>query len=218
MDWKPLIWTEGIVGCGKTTFSNRVGELLNLEVIEEPVDTNFYLEPFYKDQKKYAFGMQILLLHRRYAMQVHAAIEAGATGKKNGAILDRSIAGDCVFALLHLQSGNIDELDWRCYQECYDTMCRSLLPPTLLIYLDAQPETAFQRMKARNRKAESEVPIEYLIALREGYKNLLHEAETGLTPWAHAVRVVRIPWDVDTLTDEQWMKTADTIKDACRMR
>ena len=87
----------------------------------------------------------------------------------------------------------------------------------MLVYLDAQVETAYNRMKKRNRQAEVNVPIDYLKKLRDGYVELIREAETGLLPWAHAVRVVRIPWDPDTLTDEAWQHTAETIRDACRM-
>ncbi len=214
--WKPLIWVEGIIGCGKTTLSRKVGELLGLRVIEEPVDSNPYLGPFYKDPKKYAFPMQIFLLHRRYAMQQLASYEASPASCYNGAILDRSLSGDRVFAKLHTEEGNITDLDWKTYEEAYMIMCRSLLPPTLLVYIDAQPATAHERMRNRNREAEVGVPLDYLVRLREGYKELIAEAESGLLPWSHAVRVVRIPWDPDTLTEEQWSHTASTIQDSCR--
>jgi hypothetical protein len=73
-------------------------------------------------------------------------------------------------------------------------------------------------MRSRNRSVEAGVPIEYLIKLRDGYHELLAEAEVGLLPWAHAVRVHRIVWDVPTVTEEQWDAVAQTIRDACRLR
>lgn len=94
MKMKPLLWVEGIIGCGKTTFAREIGKRLNFQVIEEPVETNPYLEPFYKDPKTYAFGMQIYLLHRRYALQKAAALVSLGVGAFNGAILDRSLSGD----------------------------------------------------------------------------------------------------------------------------
>jgi len=209
--FRPLIWVEGIIGCGKTTFSKEVGKRLNLRIIEEPVDSNPYLEKFYKDPKKYAFGMQMHLLHVRYAMQQIASYEATGAGGANGAILDRSLSGDRVFAKLHCKAGNIDPLDWQTYELAYSNMARSLLPPTVLIFLDVQPETAYDRMKKRNRAAESGVPIEYLRDLYHGYKELLQEAERGLMPWAHAVRVAKLIWEPDTLTSEQWDRTAKTV-------
>lgn len=215
MQFKPLIWVEGVIGCGKTTLCKKVGNRLGLRVIEEPVETNPYLELFYKDQRQYAFGMQMLLLGRRYAMQQLASYECTAAGNARGAILDRSLSGDRVFAKMHMQSGNISEIDWQTYEELHAIMARSLLPPTLLVFIDVQPETAYRRMQVRARGAESGVSLDYLVRLREGYRELL-AAERGLLPWAHAIRVARIPWDPDTLSEDQWDHTAQTIKDACR--
>jgi len=214
--FKPLIWVEGIIGCGKTTLSRKVGEILGLRVIEEPVAENPYLEPFYRDPQRYAFGLQVFMLHRRYAMQQLASYECTPVSPYSGAILDRSISGDRVFAKLHFQAGNITDLDWATYQEAYSIMARSLLPPTLLVYLDAQPETAHKRMSSRGREAESGVPLSYLKDLRDGYVELIEDAERGLLPWAHAVRVARIPWDPDLVDDSTWAMVARTIKDSCR--
>lgn len=211
-----LVWIEGIVGSGKSTFARKVGKSLNLRVIEEPVDTNPYLAKFYLDQKKWAFGMQMFLLHKRYAMQQLASYEATGVGGYNGAVLDRSISGDRVFAKMHTECGNIEPLDFETYEMAYSIMCRTLLPPTLLVFLDVQPETAFERMKKRNRDVESGVPLSYLKDLHKGYKALLKEAKRGLLPWGHAIEVALIPWDPDTLSEEQWARAAQTIEGACR--
>jgi deoxyadenosine/deoxycytidine kinase len=186
-------------------------------VLEEPVDSNPYLELFYRDPKTYAFGMQILLLHRRYAMQQLASFECTPAGQFCGAILDRSLSGDRVFAKLHLEAGNISLLDWQTYEEAYGIMARTLLPPTLLCFLDVQPETAYARMCKRARSAEAGVPLEYLRKLREGYLDLLRDAEHGLLPWAHAIRVVRLCYDPDTLTDDQWDAVTKTIEGSFRI-
>jgi deoxyadenosine/deoxycytidine kinase len=212
----PLIWIESIIGSGKTTFAHEVGRRLGLRILEEPVDDNPYLEPFYKDPKKYAFGFQMFMLHRRYVLQQLASFEATGFGGHKGAILDRSLSGDRVFAKLHLQEGNIDPLDWATYEMAYNIMARTLLPPTLLVYLDTQPETAFKRMQKRGRAAEAGVPLEYLVKLRNGYTELLQEAESGLLPWSHAVRVSRIVWDPDTLDAKSWDAVARTVRDSCR--
>lgn len=214
--FNPLIWVEGIIGAGKSTFSKEVAKRLGLRLIEEPVDDNPYLAKFYQDPKKYAFGMQVFLLHRRFAIQQLASLEATGVGGFKGAILDRSLSGDRVFAKLHLQEGNIDELDWRTYEDAYSIMCRTLLPPTLMVFLDIQPGTAYARMQKRNRDAEVGVPLEYLQKLRRGYQELLSEAEHGLLPWAHAVRICRIPWDPDTIEPAAWDAVAETVRGACR--
>jgi len=215
--FRPLIWVEGLIGCGKSTFSREVGKRLELRIVEEPVESNPYLEKFYKDPKKYAFGMQVYLLHQRYAMQQLASYEATGVGNAKGAILDRSLSGDRVFARMHMKSENIDPLDWETYEMAYNFMARNLLPPTLLIFLDVQPETAYDRMRKRNRSAEAGVPLEYLRQLRAGYQELLQEAEQGLLPWSHAVRVSRMVWEPDTITPKQWDAVAQTVRDMCRL-
>ena len=212
---KPLLWIEGIIGSGKTTFAREIGSRLKFQVIEEPVDDNPYLEPFYRDPAKYATMMQIYLLHRRYALQKAAALVSLGVGNYNGAILDRSLSGDRVFAKMHLDAGNISKLDWQTYEMCYNVMCHTLLPPTRLIFLDVQPETAHHRMQARSHKAEAGVPLEYLRDLRHGYQSLLKEAEHGLMPWGHAVKVTTLIWDpVNAMPD--WDAVASTVQDACQ--
>ncbi len=222
MRFRPLIWVEGIIGAGKTTFAKEIAKRLGLRLIEEPVGKgegvdNPYLERFYKDPKKWAFGMQVFLLHQRFAMQQLASYEATGVGGYNGSILDRSLSGDRVFAKLHKEAGNIEELDFLTYESAYQIMCRSLLPPTLLVFLDVQPKTAYDRMRNRNRQAEEGVPLDYLVKLRDGYHSLLDEADKGMLPWAHAIHTCRVPWDPATVTSDQWDAVAQTVLGACRV-
>lgn len=211
----PLLWVEAIIGAGKTTFCREVGKRLNLRVIEEPADDNPYLQNFYDDPKTWAFPMQMFLLERRKLMQQLAAIEATGVGGYRGSILDRSISGDRVFAKLHMRMGNIPEGFWQIYERSYMDECIRLFPPTKLIFLDVQPETAYERMKARDRAAEAKVPLKYLQDLRTGYQELLNEAETGLLPWSHAVKVTRLIWD--PINDmPNWDRVAATIADSYR--
>lgn len=211
----PIIWTEGIIASGKSTFCREVSKRLDLEFIEEPVDRNFYLREFYKDPKKYAFGMQIFLLHYRFFMKQKASSGA-MIGDRKGVILDRCVAGDRVFARMHWKAGNISDLDWRCYNYCYEGMARTIQPPTILIYLDVQPDTAYERMAKRSREAETGVPLDYLRALKDGYEELLAEMERGLVPWSHSIRITRIIWDRETLTETEWNAVAATVQEAIK--
>jgi len=214
--FKPFIFVEAIIGAGKTTFATEIAKRLHLRLIEEPVSDNPYLELFYKDPKKFAFSMQIYLLHRRYAAHQLAAYEALGFGGYEGAISDRSLPGDRVFAKLHVDAGNISEIDFKTYELATTIMARSLIPPSLMIYLDVQPETAFNRMKKRNRDAEAGVPLDYLIKLKAGYTELLNEAENGLLPWKNKTKILRLPWDFNIHDEKEWDAIALTVKDACR--
>ena len=179
MIYYPTIWVEGIIGAGKTTFATEIGKRLGLRVIEEPVEENPYLSLFYKDQKEYAFGFQMFMLHRRCIQQRLAADEATGVGGFKGAILDRSLFGDRVFAKMHAEEGNIKEIDYNTYEMAYSFISRTLLPPSLLVFLDIQPETALVRVNKRKRPEEDGLPIEYLKKLRIGYLNMLRHYRAG---------------------------------------
>lgn len=234
---RPIVWVEGLLAGGKTTFCRQMAQRLGFKFLEEPVGANFLLEPFYAElreqhhAKTHAFAMQILLLHLRYAMKQEASFQAirlansvpeegdrDAAAEKlyNGILVDRSIAGDRVFAKLHLDEGNIEPLHARVYDVAFQIMARTIQPPVLFLYLDVQPETAYERMKQRDRNAEAAVPLEYLQRLRVGYEELIRELRTGMAPWAHSVQVERIVWDRDTMTEREWENVSRTVMDACR--
>jgi len=215
MTTSPIIWLEGPIAAGKTTMARRLGQLLGFDVLEEPVDANPYLAMFYQDPGRWAFSMQIYLLHYRYSMKQEAVFRAARNGTP-GIILDRSIAGDRVFAKLHLQAGNIAELDWKTYEFCYNIMACSIQMPTLFLYLDVQPETCMRRMHQRGRDCEVTVSVDYLRELREGYARLLKELQRGQNPWNHSIRVERIAWDVDTRSDAEWEALSKTVLEACQ--
>ncbi len=199
--YKPIIWIEGIIGSGKSTFSGWIADGLKLRLIKEPVD-NDYLTIFYEDPKRWAFPMQIDLLHKRYSLQKLAAYEASlaAVGESEyqGVVLDRGLPGDRVFARLHMLEGNISKVEWRTYTRAYETMTCSLIPPSLLIYLDVEPEVAMKRVQNRDRTFErAGVPLEYLEKLHRGYLDLLVEIESGQHTWSRGMEVMRIPWNTD---------------------
>jgi deoxyadenosine/deoxycytidine kinase len=203
MKIKPLVVLDGLIGSGKTTLAEKIGKEMNLRILREPVETNPYLERFYKDMPKYAFGMQIALMFRRYAMQQLAAYECVSPDSQySGAIIDRSLPGDRVFAKLHKRYGNIEELDWVTYNQAFDIMSCTLRPPSVMIFLDVEPNIALERIKRRARGAEVGITIEYLQDLQKGYYDLIAEIETGLAPWSSGMKVVKVPWNVDNQSTE----------------
>ncbi len=178
---------------------------MNYEGLYEPVDNNPYLKMFYEDMSKWAFPMQILLLHKRFAMQKRAAYSAYVDGGPEGYIIDRGLPGDRVFAKLLTKQGYIEEIDWETYELAYSIMHQSLVPPTLLVYLDVSPEMAYQRARQRARDQESPMPDEafetYLYQLDEEYRHLLEDIYQGRHHWSRGMKILRIPWnhiDIDS--------------------
>lgn len=192
-----VVWIEGIIGAGKSTLTKLVAEKLKLRAIYEPVDDNPMLAKFYQDPKKYAFPMQMLLMAKRHAMQQLAAWEATHGADFRGAVVDRGLPGDRVFCKLHVADGNIDPEFWDVYESFYNVMSLNLPTPSLLVFLDVEPEVAHERMQKRARAAETGVPLDYLKKLRRGYLDLMVEIESGGHSWARGMKTIRIPWNQD---------------------
>jgi deoxyadenosine/deoxycytidine kinase len=206
-----LIYVEGIIGVGKSTYCHEVGSRLNYRVIEEPVKSNPYLELFYSNPKEYAYEMQIYLLHRRIGLQQLAAAEALYSPDYAGAMLDRSLFGDRVFEETHHEDGNISEIQHHAYLTAIRNMQLMIFPPTLLVFLDAEPSVCLKRIHDRERTCEVGIDIPYLERLARGYHRLIQDAKNGRYPWSHAVKVIHKSWNHDTMTSEQWDAEAASL-------
>lgn len=203
MSTAPIIWVEGIIGCGKSTLSRALSTRLRLRLLSEPVSSNPFLEEFYRDPKRWAYPMQVYLLHRRYNLQRLAAHEALGDAGYAGSILDRGLPGDRVFAQMHVRAGNIHPLEWMSYEYAYDVMSASLTPPSLVLFLDVEPEKALERVIRRSRAAEGRMTLQYLRDLRDGYMDLLCQIQSGQHGWSRGMDVVRLPWNVDSQPIDQ---------------
>ena len=187
-----ILWVEGIIGAGKTTVANNLSERLGLKAVIEPAETNPFLELFYRQPDRWSFAMQMFLLRWRFAQQNEAM---WASMQSRGVILDRGLPGDRVFAELHAKLGNMHSLEWMTYEQWFDTMACALRPPSILLYLDVEPEIAWCRMRGRGREAESSVTIDYLQHLRDGYEHMLEQVASGRHAWSQGIRIVRVPWN-----------------------
>lgn len=210
----PVVWIEGIIGAGKSTLTKAAAESLNLRPIYEPVDDNEYLASFYQDPGRWAFPMQVELMARRFGMQLQALSEAMAGGQWQGAILDRGLPGDRVFAKLLTRAGHIDAREFRTYEKLYDSMTMWITSPRLLVFLDVDPEVALERIRKRGREAELGIDLGYLRDLRSGYLDLLVEIESGRHHWARGMEVMKIAWNVD---HQNPTIIVEEIRHACRL-
>ena len=177
-----FIGIAGLIGAGKSTLATAIGEHTGLPVYYEPVKDNEYLADFYSDTGKYAFAMQIYLLNRRFQQHQEIIWQGG------GAIQDRTIYEDAIFAKSLLNLGLLDERDYRTYLDLFKNMSNFMCRPNFIIYLDIQPETSMERIKMRSRDVESGISLEYLQMLYQEYEIFIEEI-------ARTIPVIRVPWE-----------------------
>ena len=195
-----IVWVEGLLGVGKTTLAQLMGTELDYRQILEPVEGNEYLQLFYADQKRWAFAFQMDMLFRRWELHQLATYEA-LCGR--GAILDRGMPGDMVFAEMHYEAGNISTPEWNTYQRMYRSLAsRIAVTPRVMLFLDVAPEAAMSRVAKRARDSEHGMSLAYLVDLREHYLSMLNRIEKGTHPWASGTQVIRVDWNHDGLVIE----------------
>jgi NADH dehydrogenase (ubiquinone) 1 alpha subcomplex subunit 10 len=183
-----LIIIEGNIGAGKSHLTNALVEKLGARGMFEPVETNPYLEDYYKDTKRWGLEMQYWLMARRFEMHEEAIKHIAHTGQ--AVVMDRSIYGDSVFAKKNWQDGNIDDRGYKSYLQHRKLYINRLLTPNVTLYLDASPETCYQRIHdVRQRECESGVPLEYLKGLDKCYGELLMELED------RGSHIMRLEWN-----------------------
>lgn len=165
-----LIIIEGNIGSGKTTLTGKLASALSVVPFYEPVETNPYIEDFYKDKKRWALEMQFWLMANRFKMHQKAIDLIWQRGET--VVMDRSIYGDGVFASMMLDSGLIDEKSYKTYLNMKEVMHRFLMLPHLAIFIMIPPEKCMDRIKKRGRGFETEISENYLRKLHEKYNNL----------------------------------------------
>ena len=135
-----------------------------------------------KTLPKYAFATQIYLLNRRF--QQHQEIIWRGGG---GAVQDRTIYEDAIFAKSLVNLGLMDERDYRTYLDLFKHMSNFMCRPNIIIYLDIQPETSMEQIQMRSRDVESGISLDYLQMLRE-YESFVEKI-------AKQIPVIQIPWE-----------------------
>jgi deoxyadenosine kinase len=189
---KAFIGTAGLIGVGKTTLAKSLGAHLGLDVYHEPLEDNVYLEDFYADTAKWAFAMQVYLLNRRF--QQHQEI----IWRGRGAVQDRTIYEDSIFARVLVDMGLMHPRDYATYVDLYRNLSNFMCRPTAIVYLHATPEACHARIAKRGRSFETVVSLEYLQRLYAAY-------EEFVTNISRTIPVIRVDWerfaDVEPLAD-----------------
>jgi deoxyadenosine/deoxycytidine kinase len=183
---------EGLISAGKSTagtelekFAHDIG--IPCRLFPEPLIEGF-LGLFLQDQPKYAFAFQIGMLVKRQAIY-REAFELAKQGYF--CIIDRSLHGDYCFAMMHKNSGNISDAEWKAYLEVLHS--EQFEHPDYVIYLETTPENAFKRCISRARKGENTYTLKYFQELFAVYRSVI--------PASPSKNILVIDWNEDRSKD-----------------
>lgn len=198
MNYGSVISIDGSIGVGKTTLIESLSKIFPFRTFPEPVEDNPFLDDYYREPTRWSFPMQMFMLKYRFTIHKLAAYEATGIGGYKGALIDRGmIPGDYVFAYTQYLCGHMTEREWQTYNSFFNILTSSFTPPSLIIYLDVEPDISMERIKKRARGAEVNITLEYLQKLRKVYLDQLVEIERGVSIWGRGVALERIPWNTD---------------------
>jgi deoxyadenosine/deoxycytidine kinase len=160
------IVVEGPIGVGKTSLAKRLAERLQSGLLLERPEQNPFLPRFYQDMARYALPTQLFFLFQR-VQQLRELAQLDLF--KRVTVSDFLLEKDPLFARLTLSG---DEL--HLYQQIYEALSPQAPKPDLVIYLQAQPETLYERVRRRALEYERPVTPEYLALLADSYSRFFY--------------------------------------------
>jgi deoxyguanosine kinase len=189
-----LISVEANIGTGKTTFIEIFQKLLKtlypqkqIVFLKEPLDEWFkitnddnrnILDYFYKDQQRWSYSFQMnAFISRMKQIEQYANQDVIV-------ICERCVYTDRnVFANLLKESGKINEMEWKLYNEWFFWLTqKEELLPSHYIYLKADYKVSYERLLKRARSEEDTVPIQYIekVAIKhdEWMETINHDKKT----------------------------------------
>ncbi len=195
------IAVAGNIGAGKSSLVGFLCKRYELEPYFEPNDANPYLDDFYTHMSRYAFHSQM------YFMGVKLMLHRELDACNRSVIQDRTIWEDAeIFAENLYQSRIMDKRDYFTYRNLYESVCDTLRPPDLLIYLNCNQRTTRHRIKKRGRDMEQNIPTSYLKQLQKLYDNWIERYD--LSPMV-MFRTDKLDYTTDLIDCHEVMTTLD---------
>ena len=164
----------GNIGSGKTTLTRMLAKTYGWTPFYEAVETNPYIEDYYKDIPRWSFNMEVFFLRQRFRDLVNIA------GQDCVVLQDRSIfEGVYVFTANNRAMGNLSERDYETYMELFESMMLLAEMPELMIYLRASVPHLVGNIQKRGRNYEQTIQLEYLQNLNNLYEDFIYNKYKG---------------------------------------
>ena len=159
------IAVDGPIGVGKTTLVEMLAERYDGVRVLEDV-SNPFLPSFYEDRPGAAFQTELYFLLSRYKQQQDLAQRELFNRLL---VADYTFPKNRIFAYLNLSD---DEL--LLFDKLYSLLEPQLATPDLVIYLVADLDTCFERIKKRSRDFERNMSEAYMSELIDAYNHYYH--------------------------------------------
>ena len=179
-----LIAVAGIVGVGKTTLAEGLGEVLGNRVIYEEYDKNPFLAAEFGGRKEAGLPSELFFLLSR-ARQLHRQ----AIGASETVVSDYVFDKNRVYAEMNLEA---EELG--IYLEVERRIESYLKEPDVVIYLYDSVANCLGRIERRGREFER--------GITAGWLKRLHEAYEALFAGWERCPVVRVDCGVEDVREE----------------
>lgn len=165
------IAVEGPIGVGKTSLAHRLARHLNAELLLENPADNPFLPHFYEDRQRFALPAQLFFLLAR-AEQVRNLSQGRLFAPLT--VADYILEKDSLFARL-----NLDEAEFRLYQQLYEGLRPQSISPDLVIYLQAPTEALLERIRRRKRDYERTLSETYVSDLARSYSEFFYHYDAA---------------------------------------
>jgi len=157
-----FIAVEGPIGVGKTTLTELLAESFGYQTFLERPSENPFLGDFYRNPSQSALATQLFFLFQR-VKQIQDLKQGDIFSPIH--VSDFLLDKDKLFAKVTLS-----EHELSLYNQIYDYLSLDLPSPDLVIYLQAETKTLFERVVQRGIEIEKNISFEYLDLLNESYK------------------------------------------------
>ncbi|MFV1993617.1 MAG: deoxynucleoside kinase [Acidiferrobacterales bacterium] len=161
------IVVEGPIGVGKTSLVRKLAQTFKSEQLLEQPQDNPFLERFYHAPRQYALPAQLSFLFQR-SKQIGELIQGDMF--RPGCVADFMLEKDRLFA-----SVNLEDDEFRLYDQVYQQLQIDLPVPDLVIYLQAPVQVLQARIRKRGIDYERHMDNAYLESLVDAYTRFFYQ-------------------------------------------
>lgn len=180
---------EGPIGVGKTSLVRRLAGALGSDVLLEKPEENPFLERFYASPETYALPTQLFFLFQR-SRQIEVLKQTDLF--RSSYVADFMLDKDQLFARV-----NLDQDEYRLYEQVYAQLSPNLPTPDLVIYLQAPIDVLVERIYRRGIDYEKRVDKAYLERLVEAYTDYFYHYRASPLLMVNAAEVNFVDSDSD---------------------